>query len=234
MYTKEIFEDLVMQQGAKQLIQASGEGKSSLVDALYRNLKSDLLCSKFGQGERLIEERLTERYGLASRTPVREVLARLKSEGLVGVSGRSFISPEYTPKALLQLYEVRLSLEILAVKHATNSDHDSSELHRCLTMMSDAQVCGDAIKVNAADGLFHLTIAEMSGNEVLISMLSQIHEKVFQIRNLFFTNEAREEDVIAAHAILLAAIERGVESVAVAEMAYHLTESRAKFNDQLP
>ena len=233
MYTKEIFEELVKPEGLEKSNKPLGEGKGSRVDALYRSLKSDLLCSKFGQGERLIEEKLAKQYGLASRTPVREVLARLKSEGHVGVSGRSFINPEYTPKALLQLYEVRLSLETLAVQHASKVGGDSSELRRCLTLMSDAQTGGEAVKVNAADGLFHLTIAEMSGNEVLITMLSQIHEKVFQIRNLFFTNEACEEDVIAAHAVLLAAIERGVEEVAMAEMSHHLTESREKFNNQL-
>ncbi|ASJ75802.1 FCD domain-containing protein [Granulosicoccus antarcticus] len=72
--------------------------------------------------------------------------------------------------------------------------------------MSDAQARGDAVKVNAADALFHLRIAEKSSNDMLIKMLSQIHEKVFQIRNLFFKNEACEVDVISAHAVLLQAI----------------------------
>lgn len=230
MYTKEIFECLLM---PGSLNSPSLETKSSRVDALYRNLKSDILCSRFGQGERLIEERLASRYELASRTPVREVLARLKSEGHVGVSGRSFISPQYTPESLLQLYEVRSSLENLAVKGATSKGGDFADLHHWLKLMSDAQADGDTEKVNAADALFHLAIAERSGNDTLIGMLSQIHEKVFQIRNLFFKNEACEEDVISAHAVLLKAIERGVVEVAMAEMSYHLTESKEKFSSQL-
>lgn len=230
MYTKEIFEDLLMPECSNPPLV---ETKSRRVDALYRHLKSDILCSRFGQGERLIEEKLARKYELASRTPVREVLARLKSEGHVGVSGRSFTSPKYTPKSLLQLYEVRLSLESLAVKNATSRGGDFADLHHCLELMSDAQTRGDTVKVNAADALFHLTIADRSGNDTLIAMLSQIHEKVFQIRNLFFVDEACEEDVIAAHSILLHAIERGVVEVAMAEMSYHLAESNVKFSGQL-
>lgn len=229
MYTSDIFEQLACLETDRPRA-AVPEGKSGQVEALYRHLKSDLLCATFSPGERLIEERLAERYQASSRTPVREVLARLKSEGHVSVRGRSFISPQYTPAYLLQLYDVRLTLEELAVRGATRSK-DTEGLRHCLSIIAAAQGHGSAIAVNAADGLFHLKIAEMSGNEVLCDMLAQIHEKVFQIRNLFFAAEAEQGNVVQEHEFILTAVERGIEDVAIAEMSHHLTESRQKFND---
>lgn len=233
MYTNEIFERLVAPPAEDASTNPHAEGKSERVELLYRDLKSDILCAKFQPGERLIEERLTERYNLTSRTPVREVLARLKSEGHVSVRGRSYISPEYAAESLLQLYDVRLSLEILAVQGAVASKTDGTELQARLQMMADAQSRHDPIAVNAADGLFHLAIADMTGNQVLIDILSQIHERVFQIRNLFFATAEEQHDIVEGHQLLLTAIERGVAEVAMAEMSHHLTESRQKFKDQM-
>lgn len=231
MYTNEIFESLATLNSTQITVDAS-DGKSGRVEALYRSLKSDILCANFEPGERLTEERLTKKYMLTSRTLVREALARLKSEGHVGVRGRSYISPEYTPDSLLQLYDVRLSLEILAVRGAT-SNGDTADLHQRLHLMAAAQERGDLVAVNAADCLFHLSIAEMTENTMLIDILSQIHEKVFQIRNLFFSTEDDQRDIVSMHQLLLSAIERGVIEIAVAEMSHHLTESRQKFKQQL-
>ncbi|WP_424988349.1 GntR family transcriptional regulator [Microbulbifer sp. S227A] len=233
MHTNEIFERFVTRPAAEVDATPLPKGKSERVELLYRDLKSDILSAKFQPGERLIEERLTERYNLTSRTPVREVLARLKSEGHVSVRGRSYISPEYAAESLLQLYDVRLSLEILAVQGAVSSRAGATTLRSRLQLMADAQARHDPIAVNAADGLFHLAIAEMTGNQVLIDMLSQIHERVFQIRNLFFATAEEQQDILPPHQLLLTAIERGVKEVAMAEMSYHLTESRQKFKDQL-
>lgn len=231
MYTNEIFERLI-DKNTGALAEDVSAGKNGKVEMLYRSLKSDLLCAVFKPGERLIEDRLTEKYGLSSRTPVREVLARLKSEGHVGVRGRSFISPEYTAGSLLQLYDVRLALEELAVQGAMAATN-TSELSHCLDIMSSAYKQKDTIAINASDSLFHLKIAEMSGNEVLYDMLSHIHEKVFRIRNLFFKTETRVDDVIGVHNRILDSIDRGVKEVAVAEMSHHLTESRQKFKERM-
>ncbi len=230
MYTNEIFESLLVNGDDLQKVGVNATGKGSRVEALYRCLKSDILCAKFQPGERLIEERLTERYELTSRTPIREVLARLKSEGHVSVRGRSFINPEYSPEALLKLYDVRLALEILAAQQAAINGK-SSDLRSSMFLILEAQKNQNSIAVNAADGLFHLKIAEMSGNEALVDHLSRIHEKVFHIRNTFFTEETQEEYVVSAHDLLLAAIERGVPEVAMAEMSHHLNESRQKFEE---
>ena len=74
-------------------------------------LRSAVLAGEFRPGDRLYEERLSERFGV-SRTPIRTALQALASDGLLdhaphrGYSVRSFDISE-----TLQAYEIRAVLE---------------------------------------------------------------------------------------------------------------------------
>ncbi len=81
-------------------------------------LRAAVLAGEFQPGERLYEERLSERLGV-SRTPVRTALQALASDGLLdhaphrGYSVRAFDTAE-----TLQAYEIRAVLEGLAARRA--------------------------------------------------------------------------------------------------------------------
>ena len=49
---------------------------------VYRLMKNDLMQGKFKLGERIIESRLAEKYGV-SRGPVREAIRILERDGLL-------------------------------------------------------------------------------------------------------------------------------------------------------
>ncbi len=90
----------------------------SFKDRAYQHIRSKLLRGGFVAGERLSEEALAEEIGI-SRTPVREALNRLASEGLAkqlphyGVFVRKFEHDE-----LAELYDLREILESYAAGHA--------------------------------------------------------------------------------------------------------------------
>ena len=73
-------------------------------------------------GERLVESELAERFGV-SRTPIREALQRLETQGLLTRDGRSLIVASLDHNQLAELYVVRTELEglaaRLAARHAT-------------------------------------------------------------------------------------------------------------------
>ena len=67
----------------KSTAQLNAPKKSTPVrEWTYNNLKSDVLAGRFAPGERLTEEHLANGLGV-SRTPVREALHKLASEGLI-------------------------------------------------------------------------------------------------------------------------------------------------------
>src|SRR5215472_3685766 len=55
---------------------------ASLVDLSLRRLHAEILSGVLPPGERLIEEQLTQRFGI-SRAPLREALRQLAQQGLI-------------------------------------------------------------------------------------------------------------------------------------------------------
>ena len=82
----------------------------------YNDLKSDLLSGRFSPGERLTEEHLAKSLGV-SRTPVREALHKLESEGLVKpLESRGFYVARDSREELEDLFDIRAALEGYAIR----------------------------------------------------------------------------------------------------------------------
>ena len=85
-------------------------------ESTYNNLKSDVLAGRFNPGERLTEEHLAKNMGV-SRTPVREALHKLASEGLVKpLESRGFSVARDSREEMEDLFDIRAALEGYAVR----------------------------------------------------------------------------------------------------------------------
>ncbi|MDB5932583.1 MAG: GntR family transcriptional regulator [Polaromonas sp.] len=158
-------------------------------DRSYQRLAAQLL-SLITQGEFKLAERLPSERALAerfdvSRTSVREAMIALELQGVVEVRGgsgiyvtqvsspavnRSFM-PETGPGPF-ELLRARclIESEIASVAAETRKDGD---LDRIFTALSDMhEYIDDKEKNEAADQLFHLRIAESTGNSVLLQMVT--------------------------------------------------------------
>jgi len=101
----------------KSTTQPKAKKKSTSVRELaYNNLKSDVLAGRFNPGERLTEEHLAKSLGV-SRTPVREALHKLESEGLVKpLESRGFSVARDSREEMEDLFEIRAALEGYAIR----------------------------------------------------------------------------------------------------------------------
>src|SRR5450756_2699242 len=83
----------------------------------YEYLRSSVLSGRFHPGERLAEEHLAKELGI-SRTPIREALHKLESEGLIkALETRGFIVSLDTKQEVEELFEIRSVLEGLSLIH---------------------------------------------------------------------------------------------------------------------
>ena len=64
------------------------EQRTNLTERIYQIIKQDIFSFRLLPGDRFSENEIAEKVQ-ASRTPVREALARLQREGFVDVSFRS-------------------------------------------------------------------------------------------------------------------------------------------------
>jgi GntR family uxuAB operon transcriptional repressor len=141
---------------------------------------------EFATGERLPSERaLAERFDV-SRTSVREAIIALELQGAVEVRGGSGIyvaqlpaqrAPVFMPATGPGPFEVLrarclIESEIASVAAVTRTDADLDRIFAALAAMREHM--DDKLANESADRLFHLRIAESTGNSVLLQMVTAL------------------------------------------------------------
>ncbi|HZX69006.1 MAG TPA: GntR family transcriptional regulator, partial [Candidatus Elarobacter sp.] len=87
-------------------------------ETLVEELREAILTGRYAPGARLVQDDLAEAFGV-SRIPLREALRRLEGEGLVLISpNRGAVVRTLAPKDVVDLYDLRLALESLALRRA--------------------------------------------------------------------------------------------------------------------
>ena len=157
---------------------------SPLNERVYRRIRDSVLAGSFTPGSRLDEQSLADDLGV-SRTPIREAIGKLTKEGLVEhrpYQG-NFIRA-FSAKQVNDLYEVRATLEALAVRLAVPhlTDAQVEEFRVILDAGQDALDRDDLGGYGAADRRFHGMIAALSGNETLVESLSRLALQIQIVR----------------------------------------------------
>jgi DNA-binding GntR family transcriptional regulator len=142
--------------------------------------------------ERLIAADLADRLQV-SRTPVREALYLLASEGLVVPAKRGFAVREFTPSEIKEIYEVRAALEGMAARLAAERG-----TREAIESVLEVQAGTVALARSAREVLvdkntrFHRAIFAAAGNERLGFLNGQNSEHFFnhRIADLYTDEEA--------------------------------------------
>jgi DNA-binding GntR family transcriptional regulator len=149
-------------------------------DLAYSTLRSGILDGRYPPGERLGEIEVAAEIGL-SRTPVREALRRLGSEGLVDVlPNRGARVRTWTVDDLEQTYELRAVLEGLGARRAAAriSAEQLAELDRLADEMVGCdpslgrRPAGEFDDLAMLNARFHAVIVEASGSDRLAATLA--------------------------------------------------------------
>lgn len=205
------------------------EPRTNLTERIYQTLKDDIFSFRLLPGDRFSENEIAERVA-ASRTPVREALARLQREGFVDVSFRSGwqVRP-FNFKQFEQLYDVRIVLELAAVKRLCEMEPapDLDDLKRIWLVKQEDRL-QDGPSVCALDERFHEQLIEATGNMEMARIHHDITERLRIVRRIDFTQRNRIEATYDEHAkILRTIIERRAEDVKT-YLKTHIEASKAE------
>ncbi|MEM7342579.1 MAG: GntR family transcriptional regulator [Actinomycetota bacterium] len=195
----------------------------SLAAEAYAALKHRLLIGDFRLGARLAETALAEQLEM-SRTPIREALSRLHTEGLlVRQPDGGFMPAAPDLHTISELYEVRRSLEMTALNRGRHDlaqlTHLRSEWVAMATPATDDD-CSPEFVVHDED--FHLRLATASGNEALAGLLASVNERIRIVRMHDFLTVDRVADTISEHTAILDALIDADGATAVARLSDHL------------
>ncbi|WP_301951158.1 GntR family transcriptional regulator [Burkholderia sp. L27(2015)] len=145
-------------------------------DEIYRRLQKAVLERRLGPGARLVEDRLAEVSGV-SRTKIREVLGRLAHEGLVTLvpnRGAFIASPSVEQARDVFVTRRLVEPEMARMLCASATPVQIRALRRHVKQEEEARVKDDRPAIIRLSGEFHILIAQMTGNEILLRLMREL------------------------------------------------------------
>jgi DNA-binding FadR family transcriptional regulator len=218
--------------------QTAGQGgprRISAMEAVLAHLRRLIERGEYPVGAKLPSEASLSREFEVSRSVIREALRGLQALGMTeSKTGKgTFVTaagpadnPTFGPYSARDLIEVRRHVEIPVAGYAAlRRSQDDLDLLGHLVERMDAET--DNTAWVALDSLFHITIAQASGNPVFGKVIEEIRDAL--ARQSAFLNQlgGRRARSNAEHREIVTAIESGSEQDAVAAMTAHLTHVEA-------
>ncbi len=191
---------------------------------VYDQLRTEIARGELRPNERLIEAELAQRLSV-SRTPIRESIQRLASDGLVVHRRRAWFVREHSPAEITALYEVREALEAHAARLA--AERATAEERKRITALS-RYVVGEEFEPEPfvrANTLFHNTVADSARNAVLSALLVANRDFYFNRRISVAYSEADVQVALAEHVALAEAVVRGDGDAAEQITRQHISRS---------
>jgi DNA-binding GntR family transcriptional regulator len=195
--------------------------RAPLADAVYERLRDDIVRDVLADGSNLNQVQLAERYGV-SRIPVREALRRLQAEQLVKATPyHQYVVSKPTGKQILELVDIRMALEDLALeKAAPLTDARLEELQGLNEQMRSSH--GEEFL--ALDRQFHQLIA--GPDRMVAEMIADLRARIHMHLTTMVSEEPGRSTATDEHERLLAALAGGDMVRARLIMREHVTTSR--------
>jgi DNA-binding GntR family transcriptional regulator len=200
--------------------------------ALIRRMAVDF---QLRPNERINEVQLARELSL-SRSPVREALNRLATEGFLSfVPNRGFFFRSPDIAELVQLYEARAVLEkgAFALACTRASTGQVREMEAFWEAAHAEYAHGDADRILELDETFHLRLVALSANQELVRQVTALNARIRFVRRIEIGRGRRHAEMVGDHdALLLALHERAVVH-GQAVLASHISMSIEDATDVL-
>lgn len=213
------------------------DGRLSRLDrnrVIYESLREGILTGRYMPGERLIEARLAEEFGV-SRTRIRDALARLQADNLVApAQNRGLIVRPLTMHDIEEIYALRLLLEGYAAHTAASNittqeliklselQNQMMDVERSIREGSGADRSNQIRVITDLNNEFHRLIQRASRNSRLESLLRMIVSVPLVFQSFHWYSDEEIAESCAEHGEILQALEERDGPRAEALMRKHI------------
>ncbi|MBS1166805.1 MAG: GntR family transcriptional regulator protein [Proteobacteria bacterium] len=187
--------------------------RGSGTQTVYATLRHEILVMDLEPGSPLDEVRLSERFEM-SRTPIREALLRLASEGLVTTlpNRNTVVTP--IDFATLPTYFDALSLMYRVTTRAAASRRNPAAMQRVRTFQDAFAAAVEAQNAQAmieANREFHVAIAEVAGNSYYTAFFARLLDEGRRILRFYYStfDDRLPRQYVQEHEDIVAAVEAG-------------------------
>ncbi len=189
---------------------------SSASNVAYVKLRDLITYGNLSPGEKIVESRLEKRFAI-SRTPIREAIKQLEKRGYVEiVHNRGAFVKKVSLDELEKTYDVLSVLESYAAKLAAGKVNDQA-IRKLTEINEELKELGHLSKYRKyleGNSEFHRILCEISGNNVLQNLSSELRDRVYRYRFLGITIPGHIKEYIAEHEVIIRGLkDRDAEKV---------------------
>ena len=207
------------------------EAPQNLTRLAYASIKAYILRQDLDEQTRLTEDLLSRQLGI-SKTPVREALNSLSTEGLIRIEARrGAYLRTFSLQEVKDLYNLREALEVYAVGVAELNPDLIVALRRSATQTQKYLKANDKLGHIEEDMRFHELIATATGNAELCRVLANVQSQIWMCRRK--TYNLSSSTAPKAHGAIVAALEKGDRPGAQAAMHKHISLVRQRLIDYI-
>lgn len=183
----------------------------SLGEIAFQTLREAILNGSLKPGQQLVETELAKEMGI-SKTPIREAIRRLDSEGLIEVvPHRGAVVTGFSREDYVEIYAIRSTLEALAARLAAKNitAAEIAELKEIVAESERLIKQGEYAAALDANTRLHDIIYRASRNKRLVDLLNQIGEYVHAMRLKAFKIPGQAERSLHEHKEIVEALSNG-------------------------
>ena len=192
---------------------------------VYERVLEGIRSGELSPGDRLTETELAERLNV-SRTPVREALRQLESDGLIEHLprvGATIRSLDYSQ--IMELYEMRTVLESTAARMAARAASDIEIAELTAINVEMAEVIGDVSAAYELNRAFHDNLSKAAKNRFLVNAMQALEKALLTLGTSTLVEPDRAKKATIEHEAVLKALRARDADVAEAKMREHLEAS---------
>lgn len=172
---------------------------TTIQNQVYRALKREICSGGFQPDQKLQEQDLAAQFQV-SRSPIREALRKLASDGLVEeIPNRGVFVRRFTIQDIEEIYEVRVMMESQAISSMkmdavmANEGALTDILYRMQTH------CHDLSAYTDLDTELHRLLVQMCGNRLMFDLYDRVDCRIQQFRRISLLDANRLNDSVDEH-----------------------------------
>ena len=156
----------------------------TLRERILSTIRAAIVNGEIRPGTRIMEPELADRFGI-SRTPIREAIRQLESEGLISVIPRKgAIVASISPQDISNFYELKMILEGHAARLAAKNltENDLAKMETVNRQIEAASAKKNLSRVLDLQNEFHEIFLRACGNDKLLAIVQNLVMQFQRIR----------------------------------------------------
>jgi len=214
----------------------SEQDLSPIRDKVYEYIKESIVQGVYKSGDRIIERELADQLNV-SRTPIREALFRLESQGFVKtVPRRGVVVSKLSPEEIVEIFMILSAIESLTMKLAAQRA-DEAQRAALDRIIAEIEAALSEARFQPEHWKFHFKINDVvcraARSPRLAQMLDELSDYIRAFVNVGYEMPGRLRKAMEEHRDLARAIRDGEPELAENMAKIHIENSKKAYLDAL-